>query len=113
MKVKKFLSKISQELEMPTIAKKVEGKPPLLISLAKLMSDLTEDAIVEMPEQQFSEVDYVLNASAKVAEDLKVEEGKVRDILAQEMKHYRESDPNFKEDEFSNEIANYGLKKKK
>lgn len=62
-------------------------------------------------EEAFSEVDFVLNASDKIGEEMKVESSKVREILAQEMKHYRESDPNFREEEFSNAIENASLKK--
>jgi len=108
-----LLAKIDAELE----DKSKQGPGPfgeMVNKLAVVFSKMTEgegdEEVIVDETKQFSEFDYVINSASALAEEFKIDEEKVRNVLATEMQHYKESDLSFNVEEFKNKIANQALK---
>ena len=111
-KAKKLINNIDKEIDQQGPGGHLQA---IVDKLAVIFAHMTEgevegDEVVIVDEtKQFSEFDYVINSASAIAEEFKIDEEKVRDMLASEMKHYKESDLTFKDREFSNKLANYAL----
>lgn len=108
-----LLAKIDAELE----DKSKQGPGPfgemvnkLAVVFAKMTESEGDKEVIVDETKQFSEFDYVINSASAIAEEFKLDENKVRDMLATEMKHYKESDISFNVEEFNNKVANHALK---
>jgi hypothetical protein len=110
-----FLKKVEDVLGFKDddITGRAERKPSLMDKLIAAMAEISGPVIdEEKDEYQYSEADFVVNLSDKLAEELDEDSTKIREMVAAEMKQYKESDPNFNEAEFSNIVENCALKTK-